>query len=99
MSDEEILFYDEGGVSVRISVVRGSGGAAVAAYPLRAAQWRRAMRLVDAHGVELSLRLMDGRAEAAIERGDLPTCLAWRDLMVAVHAVSSYEPTRGETWN
>ena len=98
MSEEEMFFYEEGGTSVRVSVLRGSGAAA-ANYPLRPALWRRAMRLVDVYGVPRCLHLMDGRAEAAIARGDLPTCLAWRDLMVAVHAISSDERRRGEKSN
>ena len=85
---EDTFFWAEGEASVSVVVLRGRGAAP---YPLKATHWHRAVRLVAGHGVEGSLRRMDARAERAIERGDLATCLAWRELMVAVHAFASMD--------
>ncbi len=93
--DEEVLDFREGNARVRIVTSRPSGRA-TDLYPLKPVQWRRATRLLNKHGEQRCLRLMDSRAEAAFERSDTPTCLAWRDLMVAVHSICAEAPRVGE---
>ena len=98
MREEDIVDIEEDGMRVLVRAYRG-GKAAPRPYPLSARQWRRAVRLLGVFGEARCLELMDERAEAALERGDLATCLAWRDLMVAVHEVCREEPGAGQRTN
>lgn len=97
MTDERHYAYDDGFFSIRMTVIRG--GAGPAPYPLSATQWRRAVKMIRAYGVDGSLNLMDGRAEAAVDRRDIRTAELWRDLMVAVLVMSSEKRRRGEAVN
>lgn len=91
--EEDVVDLEEGNARV---LVRSYRGGKSAPYPLAARQWRRAMRLLGAYGERECLVRMDARAEAAFGRGDLRTCLAWRDLMVAVHEACHESPEAGQ---
>jgi hypothetical protein len=61
-------------------------------YGLPRPVWIRAARLIARFGADPALDLIDQRAEAAFERGDINTCRKWRDVMAAIHAISSDTP-------
>ena len=65
-------------------------------YGLSHSMWVRASLFIDHLGVDEALRAMDERAERAFARGDLRTCMLWRDLMAGVHAIASDEPLPGD---
>lgn len=86
MADRTEWRWRRGNVTARLTLLGGGGGPFV---PQLAAQtWRRASRFVDAYGVEEALLVMDRRADLALDRGNVPAACRWRDLMVAVHAMS-----------
>jgi hypothetical protein len=53
------------------------------------AAWRRASRLIDRYGTDGALALLDERAERCVDRRDLASAVRWRNVMAAIHAVSS----------
>src|SRR5262249_2679824 len=62
----------------------------------RSASWLRAVKFMKHFGSAEALRLIDSRAERAIERGDLATCERWRTLITAIHAVEEDELSLGD---
>ena len=61
-------------------------------YGLSRPVWIRACSIMSRHGFERALSIMDAKAERAFDRGDLATCVRWRALMAAVHAIGSDDP-------
>lgn len=51
--------------------------------------WRRAARLIERFGVDEALAELDRRAERCVDRRDVPSAVRWRNLMAAIHAISS----------
>jgi len=51
---------------------------------------------MDRYGAALALELLDARANRAVDRGDIPSAVRWRDVMAAIHAVIKDEPEEGE---
>ncbi len=65
-------------------------------YPMPPRTWRRASRIIDRYGADTALEVLDARAEKAVERGDIPSAVRWRDVMAAIHAVINDTPLEGE---
>ncbi len=61
-------------------------------YGLSDSTWRRGARFVAKYGPDLALEMIDSRAERAFRRTDMPTCMRWRDVMAAIHAIADEEP-------
>lgn len=61
-------------------------------YGLSDSMWRRGARFIAKYGPDRALELIDGRAERAFRRADMRTCMRWRDVMAAIHAISDEEP-------
>lgn len=53
------------------------------------AVWRRAARLIGRFGADKALAELDRRAERCVDRRDVPSAVRWRNLMAAIHAISS----------
>ena len=91
--EEDVVNFMEGNARV---LVRSYRSGMSAPYPLTSRQWRRAMQLLSTYGERECLAQMDARAEAAFQTGNLRSCLAWRDLMVAVHEACRESPDAGQ---
>lgn len=61
-------------------------------YPMPPRTWRRASRIINRYGVDVALELLDTRADRAVERGDIPSAVRWRDVMAAIHAIINDSP-------
>jgi hypothetical protein len=48
--------------------------------------------LIDRYGADGALALLDERAEKCIGRCDLASAVRWRNVMAAIHAISSETP-------
>ncbi|WP_139481096.1 hypothetical protein [Bradyrhizobium ivorense] len=53
--------------------------------------WRRAARLIERFGADEALAELDRRAESCVDRRDVPSAIRWRNVMAAIHAISSDE--------
>ena len=83
-----------GNVTVRLSHIGSRRGRVLP--DISPQVWRRAARFVDLFGPERSLQLLDQRAERALLAGRVSSACNWRNLMVAVHAMSEEEREDGE---
>ncbi|WP_076866167.1 hypothetical protein [Bradyrhizobium mercantei] len=60
-------------------------------HQLTSTTWRRAARLIERFGADEALAELDRRAESCVDRRDVPSAIRWRNVMAAIHAISSGE--------
>jgi hypothetical protein len=53
--------------------------------------WRRGAKILRELGLDAALLSIDERAKKAAARGDIATARRWRDLIVAIHAMTEDE--------
>ena len=58
--------------------------------------WRRAARLIERFGADEALAELDRRAESCVDHRDVPSAVRWRNVMAAIHAISSDECSRDQ---
>ncbi|MGY3577823.1 hypothetical protein [Bradyrhizobium sp. USDA 4504] len=59
--------------------------------------WRRAARLIERFGADEALAELDRRAERCVDRRDVRSAVRWRNVMAAIHAISSGKCGKGQT--
>ena len=91
MKKQRSYFYKDGPIELTARVYEDHTPGAHD-YGLSRPEWTRACAILARHGFDQALAMMDGKAERAIARGDIPICVRWRNLMAAVHAIGSDEP-------
>lgn len=79
-----------GRTTVTMDVIEGSSPTDLGVYhQVPPAIWRRAARLIERFGADEALAELDRRAEECVDRQDVPSAVRWRNVMAAIHAISS----------
>ncbi|MEW6147750.1 MAG: hypothetical protein ACOY3N_31640 [Bradyrhizobium sp.] len=65
-------------------------------HQLTPTTWRRAARLIEHFGADEALAALDRRAENCVDRRDVPSAVRWRNVMAAIHAISSGESAESQ---
>jgi hypothetical protein len=75
---------------------RLQGDSALHDYGIPKRVWPRAVKLMKHFGSDRALEIIDQRAERAGDRGDFETSRRWRELIVAIHAMTEHELLPGD---
>ncbi len=97
MKGKKILDYSVGNFRVEMTSIEFAGDPYIRNRMITRRAWRRAVRMLRNFGAEHALELIDARAEAAVDRGDIETAIRWRTLITAIHAIVEDERLFGES--